>query len=133
MEHDADDSSIADSEDSDSDNADPYDNFQSSPRRNQKDVNGIVLVNSESTGNSQCILNSASGASSPADKPDIDSIAVQNSSDITFGNKTFYEGPVTIKQFMYENQKWRPTDHENDNPNFVDSTADLDTKDHGTF
>lgn len=33
-------------------------------------------------------------------KPNIGSIAVQNSSDITFGNKTFYQGPVTIKQIV---------------------------------
>lgn len=44
-------------------------------------------------------------------KPNIGSIAVQNSSDITFGNKTFYQGPVTIKQFVYDkNNKWKETE-----------------------
>lgn len=35
----------------------------------------------------------------------IGSVAVQNSSEITFGNKTYYQGPVTIKQYtkVYEN------------------------------
>lgn len=42
-------------------------------------------------------------------RPTIGSIAVQNSSDITFGNKTFYQGPVTIKQFVYDKNKWRET------------------------
>lgn len=41
--------------------------------------------------------------------PKIGSIAVQNSTDITFGNKTFYQGPVTIKQFVYDKNKWRET------------------------
>lgn len=38
----------------------------------------------------------------------IESIAIQNSSDIQFGNKTFYNGPVTIKQFLLDdkNKKW---------------------------
>lgn len=41
-------------------------------------------------------------------KPVIGSIALQNSSDITFGNKTFYQGPVTIKQFLLDsNDKWK--------------------------
>lgn len=45
-------------------------------------------------------------------KPVIGSIAVQNSSDITFGNKTFYQGPVTIKQFLLDsNDKWKLKDN----------------------
>lgn len=44
-------------------------------------------------------------------KLSIGSIAVQNSSDITFGNKTFYQGPVTIKQFVYDkNNKWKESE-----------------------
>lgn len=30
-------------------------------------------------------------------------IVVKNSSEVHFGNKTFYQGPVTIKQFLYNN------------------------------
>lgn len=34
-------------------------------------------------------------------------IAVDNSTDIHFGNKLFYNGPVTIKQFMLDrNNQW---------------------------
>jgi hypothetical protein len=37
----------------------------------------------------------------------IDTIAIQNSTDIQFGNKTFYNGPVFIKQFIKdENKRW---------------------------
>lgn len=32
--------------------------------------------------------------------PKIGRVSVQNASDITFGNKTFYQGPVTIKQIV---------------------------------
>lgn len=28
-------------------------------------------------------------------------VAITNSSDVHFGNKTYYQGPVTIKQFLY--------------------------------
>ncbi|GAB0098253.1 Peptidoglycan recognition protein [Sergentomyia squamirostris] len=38
------------------------------------------------------------------ERPIIESVAVSNSSDITFGNKTFINGPVTIKQFIKETQ-----------------------------
>lgn len=30
----------------------------------------------------------------------IDNVGIENSSDVTFGNKTFYQGPVTIKQVV---------------------------------
>ncbi|XP_067002918.2 peptidoglycan-recognition protein LC isoform X2 [Anabrus simplex] len=33
--------------------------------------------------------------------PSFGNIAVNNSTDVHFGNKTFYNGPVTIKQFVY--------------------------------
>ncbi|KAJ3629428.1 hypothetical protein MTP99_013821 [Tenebrio molitor] len=37
--------------------------------------------------------------------PSFGNVSVMNSSDIHFGNKTFYQGPVTIKQFLYANGK----------------------------
>lgn len=60
-------------------------------------------------------------------KPNIASIAVQNSSDITFGDKTFYQGPVTIKQFLLENNQWRQRDTVDgtDNPAFVSGNGDV--------
>lgn len=43
----------------------------------------------------------------------IDSIAIQNSTDIQFGNKTFYNGPVFIRQFIRdENKKWISSQNE---------------------
>jgi hypothetical protein len=34
-------------------------------------------------------------------RPSFGNIVVNSSSDVHFGNKTFYNGPVTIKQFVY--------------------------------
>ncbi|XP_034655370.1 peptidoglycan-recognition protein LC isoform X1 [Drosophila subobscura] len=49
---------------------------------------------------SQTTANSAQG---------IGSIALTNSTDVTFGDKHFYEGPVTIQQFLIDNRdKWKP-------------------------
>lgn len=84
--------------------------------------NEIVLMDNESTGGSECVVASSSSA---AIRPNIGSIAVQNSSDITFGNKTFYQGPVTIKQYIKDNNKWTPSEQANDNPNFVSSNGTL--------
>lgn len=38
-----------------------------------------------------------------ANKSNFGNICVSNSNDVHFGNKTFYQGPVTIKQFVYAN------------------------------
>lgn len=56
----------------------------------------IIVVNHGDTG-----LPQTSG-------PRIETVAIQNSSDIQFGNKTFYNGPVTIKQFLLDekNSRW---------------------------
>ncbi|XP_026832737.1 peptidoglycan-recognition protein LC isoform X3 [Drosophila erecta] len=52
----------------------------------------------------------------------IGSIALTNSTDVTFGDKHFYEGPVTIQQFLIDNRdKWKPGDGPpggQDNPAF---------------
>lgn len=90
------------------------------------DRNEVVLVSNHSDGGDQSIL---AATSNSALRPNIGSIAVQNSSDITFGNKTFYQGPVTIKQFISDNNKWRPTGRANDNPNFTASNGDLSKTD----
>lgn len=39
----------------------------------------------------------------PTEVPYFGNISVANSSDVHFGNKTVYQGPVTIKQFVYGN------------------------------
>lgn len=82
--------------------------------------NGMIVI-------SQRLQNDACSLSA---KPNIGSIALQNSTDITFGNKTFYQGPVTIKQFMLENNKWRPSqnsDGTHDNPAYQQSNGTLNT------
>lgn len=78
-------------------------------------TNGIVSANDDSS-NAPNVIHSHEH---DAPKLSIGSIAVQNSSGITFGNKTFYQGPVTIKQFLYDKNKWKPTDTGNDNPAFA--------------
>lgn len=54
------------------------------------------------------VVNNADNNVGQANNSRIESIAIQNSSDIQFGNKTFYNGPVTIKQFLLDdkNKKW---------------------------
>lgn len=52
-------------------------------------------INSDQNGLDICATNENLG--------NFGKIVVQNSSDVHFGNKTFYQGPVTIKQFLYNN------------------------------
>lgn len=65
---------------------------------------------------------------SSAGPPKIGNIAVQNSSDITFGNKTFYQGPVTIKQFLLDgSNRWVVRDEKDEgynNPNYVATSSE---------
>lgn len=122
LDENADDSSLADS-DSDVEDVHIGPDFTVENILAQKSggtTNGIILVSN------QCepAISHPGPLSSSEVKPNIGSIAVQNSSDITFGNKTFYQGPVTIKQFLYENNKWRPSAgaEGNDNPGFVNTS-----------
>lgn len=61
------------------------------------------------------VVNPADKNAAEASIPRIGTVAVQNSTDIQFGNKTFFNGPVTIKQFMLDekNNKWIRTSDEN--------------------
>lgn len=54
------------------------------------------------------VVNHGDRSVAQATGPTIETVAIQNSSDIQFGNKTFYNGPVTIKQFLFDekNSKW---------------------------
>ncbi|XP_039229720.1 peptidoglycan-recognition protein LC isoform X3 [Drosophila yakuba] len=60
------------------------------------------------------ILNGNLALATPTSAPGgatqgIGSIALTNSTDVTFGDKHFYEGPVTIQQFLIDNRdKWKP-------------------------
>ncbi|XP_018788908.1 PREDICTED: peptidoglycan-recognition protein LC-like isoform X4 [Bactrocera latifrons] len=50
----------------------------------------------------------------------IGSIALSNSTDVTFGDKHFYEGPVTIQQFLIDSRdKWKNGEEGSDNPAFT--------------
>ncbi|EDW80122.2 uncharacterized protein Dwil_GK23800, isoform C [Drosophila willistoni] len=90
-------------------------------------LNGQLNVAS-STG---VVATAASAVSSPS--AEIGHVAVNNSTDVTFGDKHFYEGPVTIQQFLIDNrEKWKPVDGEGgqDNPayNGGRATANGDAK-----
>lgn len=66
-------------------------------------TNGIILTQKNCTIN--CNENSVDNSIIPQNPPiaHISSIALQNSSDITFGNKTLYNAPVTVNQFYSDN------------------------------
>lgn len=94
----------------------------------QSASNGMVLVNNSidpkklSQSNILCTNNETS-------KANIGSIAIQNSSDITFGDKTFINGPVTIKQFLMDEgtNKWKKSDGF-ENPAFSNSADDVNQR-----
>lgn len=67
--------------------------------------NGMIVINNGGGGSSSVSDMVSSGMGNG--RPNIGSIALQNSSDITFGDKTFYQGPVTVKQFFLEKDRWR--------------------------
>lgn len=66
------------------------------------------VVRTESRNNVDGYRVNARSLSLPAVVPDktsishISSVALQNSTDITFGNKTCYSGPVTVNQYGVE-------------------------------
>lgn len=64
--------------------------------------NGMIVIN-----NGASSVSNTMAAGVGNGRPNIGSIALQNSSDITFGDKTFYQGPVTVKQFFLEKDRWR--------------------------
>ncbi|XP_028896578.1 peptidoglycan-recognition protein LC isoform X3 [Zeugodacus cucurbitae] len=60
------------------------------------------------------------GPPMPPNSAQIGSIALSNSTDVTFGDKHFYEGPVTIQQFLIDSRdKWKNGEGGNDNPAFT--------------
>ncbi|XP_030373355.1 peptidoglycan-recognition protein LC isoform X4 [Scaptodrosophila lebanonensis] len=60
-----------------------------------------------------------------ATTPTTPQVAVTNSTDVTIGDKHFYEGPVTIQQFLIDNrEKWKAVDGDgHDNPGFNGTAA----------
>lgn len=58
-------------------------------------------------------------------RSNIGNIVIENSSDVTFGNKTFFHGPVTIKQFIYEEEKLKRKEREkNEIPKDLNNSND---------
>ncbi|KAH8366207.1 hypothetical protein KR093_010151 [Drosophila rubida] len=56
--------------------------------------------------------------STPASPQQIGSIALTNTTDVTFGDKHYYEGPVTIQQILIDSRdKWKSAEGQ-DNPAF---------------
>lgn len=81
-------------------------------RCSNSDNNEIIIVDNSFETNDDAITNFNVNNDS---KVNIGSIAVQNSSEITFGHKTYYQGPVTVKQFLYDKEKWRKVKNGEDN------------------
>lgn len=117
-EEDCDSSSI----DSDSDDAKKSNNLDLKKKLNAQNSREIILINEP-----QSIGNMESNSSN------IGSIAVQNSSDITFGNKTFYQGPVTIKQQFLLDHNWKETGNHNEAYTQSNSNISTTNKDSGGY
>lgn len=67
-------------------NSDGEDTISTSSE-DEKACDGVVVLRSDET----------------QEVPSFGNISVINSNEVHFGNKTFYHGPVTIKQFLYAN------------------------------
>lgn len=131
---DVDSSSIADS-DSDDDHVPSQSEFMAGALTSAKcreenkifaDGNGVIVIN-----------NAGGGLISGGDstRPNIGSIALQNSSDITFGDKKYFQAPVTIKKYYLEKDQWVRRDGDastseggNENLGFVQSNEDASGK-----
>lgn len=77
------------------------------PNKHQNDLQKLNQLRSHD-GNLVVVNHGDNSGLAQASGPRIDTVAIQNSSDIQFGNKTFYNGPVTIKQFLLDDKssKW---------------------------
>uniref|UniRef100_A0A1A9W385 Peptidoglycan recognition protein family domain-containing protein n=1 Tax=Glossina brevipalpis TaxID=37001 RepID=A0A1A9W385_9MUSC len=88
-------------------------------------LNKLSIIGDE-LGKAQGLGNRPSAAAAAK----IGSIAVNNSTDITFGDKHFYEGPVTIQQFLIDNHNKLKQQEENEanNTSLHDNIDIKDTK-----
>lgn len=112
-------SSIADSSDSDLDNISvnlstflaangilpQQSTMNADGKSSSTALNGMIVINNGPTA-AVVAENCGIGSNAHQQRPHIGSIALQNSTDITFGDKTFYQGPVTVKQFFLEKDQW---------------------------
>lgn len=127
---DVDSSSIADS-DSDADHVPSRSEFMAgalAAQRHHQNVtttaagNGIIVINNGANGDGLLMASESS-------RPHIGSIALQNSTDITFGDKKYFQAPVTIKKYYLDKDKWVQRDAAEtsgaDNLAFVRSNGDM--------
>lgn len=62
-----------------------------------------------------CEIGTANGLALPTvEAPCFGDVCVKNSSNVHLGSKTFYKGPVTIKQFVYSNSEYKKDDELDD-------------------
>ena len=73
-------------------------------------------------------LGTVPSVSGTPQRPQIGSIALSNSSNVTFGDKHFYEGPVTIQQFLIDGRDKSKDNSDKDNPTFGNNNSEGSTK-----
>lgn len=120
LDDDNEDSSVVDS-DSDCEN-----HIQSTQQNEYGASSGIVLVNRNVDPHNSCRSNSS--YSNNNSSPNFGSIAIQNSQDITFGNKTYNQG--TVNYYINSQNEWKKVDpdhnqHYNSDANINNSTDDI--------
>lgn len=128
---DVDSSSIADS-DSDDDHVPSQSEFMAGALSAAKSREENLIC---ADGNGVIVINNAGGgliSGGDSTRPNIGSIALQNSSDITFGDKKYFQAPVTIKKYYLEKDQWIRRDGDaatseggNENLGFVHSNGDV--------
>lgn len=74
---------------------------ESSSDNGESDCDTLGPENNEQVSTKRSIFNNLAPEASNDAVAKFENISVCNSTDIHFGNKTFYNGPVTIKQFVY--------------------------------
>lgn len=130
---DVDSSSVADS-DSDDDHVPSQSEFMAGALSSAKSREQNKIC---SGGNGVIVINNAGGgliSGGDSTRPNIGSIALQNSSDITFGDKKYFQAPVTIKKYYLEKDQWVRRDGDaaasegNENLGFEQSNGDMSGK-----
>lgn len=66
---------------------------------------GVVLLQQRVDGEHMGAVATVASTSMGAGGPQVASMAFTNSTDITIGQKNYYQGPVTIQQFLIESRK----------------------------
>ncbi|KAJ8687423.1 hypothetical protein QAD02_023217 [Eretmocerus hayati] len=70
---------------------------------------GWLDGNGDASINPNKLVHEMNGLVLPSDEPtNFGDVSVSNSNNVHLGNRTFYKGPVTIKQFVYSNTNAKP-------------------------